>query len=156
MTCRATAHRTLENTKVAFCGYTTEDHHPTTGLRLSQEECNRINSNRASQVARITIEQMGGVGSLKLMLGATSFTSHSDEGRGGVSFRFKGSNRANYVKVVLSAMDTYTLRFGKVGKYHFDIIDFVEDVYNDQLDEVFYRVTGLEIKLPRIHVMENK
>jgi hypothetical protein len=135
---------TLENTRVASCGYTTLDTNPTTGMGLlTQEEADNLNKDRAGYIARTILEQMGGAPALVLMLDAKNFTSHSDEGRGALSFSFKGSKKTNHLKVILTVMDTYSLRFSKVGRGTVEVVDFREDIYNDNLKEVFFRVTGL-------------
>lgn len=120
---------TISNTAVAPCG-------------ISGEE--------AKKVAEIILYQMGGGKALKLMLGAKDFSSHSDEGLGGLSFKFKGSRKTNYVKIILTVDDTYTMRFGKIGKFDYDVVQIIPDVYNDSLTEVFRRVTGLETRVPRV------
>jgi hypothetical protein len=136
-------HLTISNTEVPFCGYSTKDEY-------SEAECKELNSAAGQRIAQIILAQLGGSAALKLMVSAYNFSSHSDEGLGALSFRFKGSRKANYIKIILAASDTYSLRFGKVGKFDYDIIAFEQDVYCDQLVEVFTRVTGLELRVPRI------
>jgi hypothetical protein len=132
-----------KNTEVPFCGYTTDDGY-------SAEECAAMNKDKGKHVAETILAQMGGGRALKLMLGVKEFSSHSDEGLGALSFRFKGSRKANYVKIILAPSDTYTLRFSKIGTYSYNVVEFVEDVYFDQLNDVFRRVTGLETRVPHI------
>jgi hypothetical protein len=138
-----TKHLTISNTTVPFCGYTTEDGY-------TDEEAQKLNSEKGKCVAQTIAAQMGGLRALMGAMGAKDFTSHSDEGLGGLSFKFKGSRKTNYINIILAASDTYTLRFGKIGKTDYDIVEFVEDVYFDQLGEVFRSVTGLETRIPRI------
>lgn len=133
---------TISNTEVPFCGYSPADGY-------SQEECDKMNSERAHEVALTIAAQMGGAAALKLMLGAYNYSSHKDEGLGALSFRFKGSRKANYLKVILAGNDTYSLRFGKIAKFDYDVVEFVQEVYCDQLGEVFTRVTGLDVRVPR-------
>lgn len=139
----AKSNLTISNTAVPFCGYTVEDGY-------TEAECTTINRDRAKATAQTILAQMGGARALKVMTSANNFSSHSDEGLGGLSFRFKGSRKANYLKVVLAGNDTYSMRFGKVGKTDYDVIAFETDVYFDQLNDVFRRVTGLETLIPRI------
>lgn len=131
---------TLSNTEVPFCGYSVADGY-------SQEECDKMNSDHAKTVAQTILSQMGGSAALKLMLGANTFSSHKDEGLGALSFRFKGSRKANYLKVILAGNDTYSMRFGKIAKFDYDVVAFEQEV--DQLGEVFRRITGLETRVPR-------
>jgi len=119
----------LTNTHVPSCGYTSEE---------------------AREVALIIRAQLGT--ELERMVASYNFISHADEGRGALSFRFKGSKKANYLKVILTAGDLYCLRFAKIGKYDYQVVDFVEDIYCDQLHEVFERVTECATKLPRIRL----
>lgn len=130
-------------TEVPFCGFSVEDGY-------TAEECAVINKAKGNTVASTVLAQMGGARALTMMLGVKTFSSHSDEGLGALSFRFKGSRKVNYVKIILAPSDTYTLRFGKIGKTDYDVVEFIEDVYFDQLNDVFRRVTGLETRVPRI------
>jgi hypothetical protein len=100
------------------------------------------------QVAKTIYEQLGGRG-FGLMVGAKNLLSHSDQ-RGALSLRFKGSRKANYLKVTLTDRDDYTLEFCKVGRYDFDKVETCEGIYADNLQEVFRRVTGLETRFPKI------
>jgi hypothetical protein len=103
----------------------------------------------AKQNAQAIIDQLGGTRALLIMVSANHFTSSSDEGRGALSFRFKGSRKANHVKIILTPSDTYTLRFGRVGpKMGFKVVEVVNDVYCEDLRNVFRNVTGLEIRVP--------
>lgn len=124
-----TKHLTISNTFVPSCGYSSEE---------------------AKGIAQTILAQLGGSRALTLMLGAKHFSSHNDEGRGALSFKFKGSRKVNYVKIILTVMDTYTVRFGKIGKFDYDIVEQLEDIYCDNLAESFRRVTGLETRVPRI------
>lgn len=110
---------------------------------------NTISKDEAHNVALIIIEQLGGHRALSIMVGAKTYLSHT-EGRGAVSFRFKGSRKVNYVKITLTPMDTYTLQFGRVSKRGYTVIETVEDIYNDNLRDVFSRVTGLILSVPLI------
>lgn len=100
------------------------------------------------QVAKIIYEQLGGRG-FGLMVGAKNLMSHAD-GRGALSLRFKGSRKANYLKVILTDRDDYTLEFCKVSRYDFDKVKTIEGVYADSLQEVFRAETGLETRFPKI------
>lgn len=81
---------------------------------------------------------------LSVMTGAGNFASHGDEG---VSFKFKGSRKANFCKVILNSMDTYTVTFGKIRKYELTKVQTFEGVYNDALKDLFEDVTGLYLSL---------
>lgn len=97
-------------------------------------------------VANTILEQLGG-GRFIVMTGAKGFVGSPN----GLSFRINSVNydgkRVNVVHIVLDPSDTYTvvasyLRAGKIKN-----VATVSDVYNDQLQEVFTRVTGLYTRL---------
>ncbi len=78
---------------------------------------------------------------LSAMTGATNFINHSKEGA--VSFRFKGSKEANYVKISLNGNDLYDVDFIKIWGMNLNKQKVYNDVYNDQLKELFESHTGL-------------
>ena len=85
------------------------------------------------------------------LIGMTNILHHNIEGEPeGVSFRFRGSRKANYCKITLLPSDTYRFelkRIGRAPKYIIkDVVD-LEGVYNDQLKECFEEHTGLYLKL---------
>ena len=96
---------------------------------------------RNKVVATTIIKQMGGSGRLKAMVGANNFAvCHDDEG--GVLFKFKVSRKANLVKVVLQANDTYNMIFYRMGKKE-KVVREVQEVYCDMLKPLFEETTGL-------------
>ena len=90
-----------------------------------------------------TLQQLGGTGRLNAMTGAYNFLDHGNA----VSFRFRGSRAANYVKIELDASDTYTVTFGKVSRYALTKVQDFSTVYVETLRELFERVTGLDLTL---------
>lgn len=98
-------------------------------------------------VAKIILEQLGGRGFI-LMTGAKNLM-YSNDGRGALSFRFKGCRKANHLRITLTDSDDYTLEFTKIGRYDFDKIETREGVYAENLAEVFRDFTGLETRLPK-------
>ena len=56
-------------------------------------------------IAKTIIEQMGGAGKIRAMVGVKTFVVSED----GVSFQFKGSRKMNCVKITLDPSDTYTM-----------------------------------------------
>ena len=109
------------------------------------------------QVAQTILQQMGGSGRITTMIGAKNFVSYPDErdseygeGLGGVSFKFPkagGTNKPNYVKIILDPDDTYTMTFGATRGTTFKVINEVKGVYNDQLIPIFESESGLALKL---------
>lgn len=86
-----------------------------------------------------TIAQLGGHGRLKAFVGAQNFMVGTDS----VSFRFKGSKKANYLKITLDPSDTYILEFGKIRGHEYKVTKTLENIYCDQLVEIFEDTTDL-------------
>lgn len=101
------------------------------------------------EVADIILSQVGGRKALCLMTGAHSFCL-LEESRLGVSFKFKGSRKANYCKITLNSMDTYDVEFGKLSKFKYKTVKKVDGAYNDMLPSLFEETTGLFLSIPRI------
>jgi hypothetical protein len=98
-------------------------------------------------IAQTILQQLGGH-RFVVMTGAKNL---SDTGNG-LSFRLPGSggftkNGINYVKITLDPSDTYSMEFGKIRGTTYKIIHSTNDIYEDQLQEVFQRETGLSTKL---------
>lgn len=95
------------------------------------------------EIAKTILQQMNGMGRLKCMIGAYNFADHGD----GVSFRFKGSKIANYIKVVLDDADTYSVELGKIWGHQYKVKKSYDSIYNDQLVRILERDTGLYLSL---------
>ena len=78
-----------------------------------------------------------------VMMGASCLIDHGDA----LSFEFKGSKAANYVKVTLDADDTYSLAFTKIRGYDFKAVRTVDGVHADQMRAVIESTTGLYTRL---------
>lgn len=102
-------------------------------------------NNKNLEIANTIIQQLGGTGRLVTMVGAWNFQVEDNS----VSFRFKGSKIANYVKIILDALDTYNVEFKLINtpegiceeKEKFSMI------YNDMLVNTFEEYTGLYLSL---------
>ena len=86
---------------------------------------------------------MGGQNRLVLMTGANNFGVLGNS----LSFRFKGSKKANYLRITLNSMDTYDLEFGKVHGTNYKVVKTLTYIYSDQLIEIFENTTGLMLSL---------
>jgi len=91
----------------------------------------------------VTINQMGGQGKLRAMVGAEFYTNGTQK----LTIRFKGSRKYNTLEITLNFMDLYNMRFGQVGKNGFKEKKVIEDVYNDMLKPIFEQTTGLYLSL---------
>lgn len=105
-----------------------------------------------TQVSKTILEQLGG-NRFRAMTGASDFTAIDDMS---LRFRLPGGggrvkNGINFVTIRLDSSDTYTMIFDRVrrkgGLPDVKQIDKREDIYNDNLCEVFERVTGLATSL---------
>lgn len=98
-------------------------------------------------IARTIIEQLGN-GTL-YMLGAKDLLDLGD----GLSFRVRGSRRANYVEIRLTPADLYDVSIRKIGRapsYRVTEVCDAKGIYCDQLHELIERETGLATRLPNV------
>lgn len=94
-------------------------------------------------VAKTILEQLGG-NKFVVMTGAKNLGGTENS----LSFRIgRNSSKSNCVKIVLNGSDLYDITFSHIRK--FDLIEdqVYNDIYNDQLVEIFERYTGLRTKL---------
>ena len=100
------------------------------------------------EVANIIASQMGGTGSLVMMLGAKHFMACDDK-LGAFSFHFgkggedKSGKPVNYCKITLDPSDTYTMTFGYIRGTNYTVRAEVEGIYNDGLMDTFESNTGM-------------
>lgn len=97
------------------------------------------------EIGQTILQQMGGVGRLRAMIGANTFIAHPD----GISFKFPNqkSSRGNYVKVTLTPDDLYDMEFSKIVKYQAKPVKRYSGLTFDQLIPVFQKQTGLRLHL---------
>ena len=93
------------------------------------------------------------------MLGAKTLVAHKD----GLSFRIRGSNKVNYIKITVAPNDTYNMEFAKIRavpimraihmtpeqekEKSYKIVAEHKGVYNDMLNKIIEQETGLRTKL---------
>lgn len=68
----------------------------------------------------------------------------------GLQFRLPcnfAKKKITYVAIILNTRDLYDMEFGKLYRHEYRVVDRCEDIYYDQLQEVFTRVTGLNTYL---------
>lgn len=106
--------------------------------RLAGVEVTRpgLDENRVSDTI---VQQMGGFGRIKVMLGAKVF-----ELPNGIGIKWPNKQRAkgNYVEIRLEPSDTYTMEFFNVSGSSKKSVKKYEDVYFDSLVEIFEKQTG--------------
>ena len=97
------------------------------------------------EIARTILAQLGNLA--LSMLGSKNLVDLGD----GLSFRVRGSKRANYVEIRLDAgRDLYNVAIKKIGRAPgFKITDVAEHegIYVDQLHELIERDTGLYTRM---------
>lgn len=93
----------------------------------------------------ITIHQLcgGKINRLVAMLGAHSFLSGAAE----LMFQFKGSQKANRVRIELTPSDTYAVTFYAGRGVRVREVGSFAMVYGDQLRGLFENFTGLRTAL---------
>ena len=65
-----------------------------------------------------------------------------------ISFQLPRAEQGiKYVRITLNSMDTYNIEFIKMVKGDIKVIKKVDGVYDDQLQEIFTRETGLNTHL---------
>ena len=106
----------------------------------------------ALQIATTICNQLGGQNRLKMMLGASNFSFGTN---GELTFRFKMFRPANHLKIALNSKDLYDLTFYYISspeakKQRFDTVKVYNDIYCDQLQEIFQNFTGLTLIMPKI------
>lgn len=93
---------------------------------------------------RVVLQQLGGAGRLAAMVGAKITYDNKNQN---VGIRFKGSTKANYVRITLNGKDLYDMEFLKIRGTSFKTVQTYNDVYGDQLKELFEKFTGLYLSL---------
>lgn len=102
------------------------------------------------QIAKTILEQLGGR-AFVLMTGAKNFVA----GESDVSFRLPGGggfckDGINAVNITLMPNDTYKVSFKRIRGGKVTEVSSHDDVYFDQLPEIFRDATGLETRMPRM------
>ena len=95
-------------------------------------------------VAKTILEQLGG-NKFATMTGAKNFVDWGDA----VALRIgRNKTSSNYLKITLNMMDLYDVRFSRVSpKGGERSVTEYNNIFNDQLVEVFEKHTGMYTKL---------
>jgi hypothetical protein len=92
-------------------------------------------------IAKVILEQLGGIRRLVLMTGANNFVALKN----GVSFKIK-NRKVNFVKILLNGKDLYDVYFGKIISGKVKWVSEKNDIYNDQLVSIFESETGMYLR----------
>jgi hypothetical protein len=111
----------------------------------------RVNFMTENQaIAQEILSQMGGMKLLNLMVGANQFVAIES----GVQFKFKMCRKFNTMVIKLDrGSDTYNVEFWKIhirSGICVKVLEF-EDIYFDQLQEIFVNNTGLDLTFPKVY-----
>lgn len=99
---------------------------------------------RNQEIAQVIRTQMGGGNRLVAMVGAKDFVAIQN----GLQFKHMRSNGINMVRVVLDeGKDLYTMEFLSAHGGTLKQKAFYEEVYCDQLKELFETTTGLYLSI---------
>ena len=102
-----------------------------------------VDESMTKQQADITLKQLGG-NKFIAMTGAKQFSF----GKQGLGFRIgKNSKSINYVRVDLKSNDLYDMEFIRIRGSKIKVVKKVTGVYNDQLQKIFTKHTGLYTSL---------
>lgn len=108
-------------------------------------------------VANTILQQLGGRRFI-LMTGAKDFVGDANS----LMFRIgKNSGGVSKVKIILEPSDTYRVIFYRIRQTRktaaqITIVHEADDIYFDQLPDLFKRITGLETQMPRILGLEQR
>lgn len=98
------------------------------------------------KIAGVIIQQLAKhTGRLGVMIGAKDFVAVEN----GVRFRFTAKNKisANLCTITLNGKDLYDIKFERMHGYKISTKKELNDIYNDQLTELFEKTTGLYLSL---------
>ena len=102
-----------------------------------------VDEGMTKQQADVTLKQLG-ANKFIAMTGAKQFSF----GKQGLGFRIgKNSKSINYVRVDLKSNDLYDMEFIRIRGSKIKVVKKVTGVYNDQLQKIFTKHTGLYTSL---------
>jgi hypothetical protein len=116
---------------------------PQTKEESVNEDCGCNKNTLTEGVAKEILAQLGG-NKFVAMTGAKNLVD------GGKFLAFKlprAKDSINYVKITLTSMDLYDIEFGRIRANQYKVVKKVDGVYNDQLQSIFTKVTGLYTRL---------
>jgi len=90
-----------------------------------------------TQVHKDILDQLGG----KMFIALTGAEGYRMER--GLLIKFKGSTKANYVRITVNGADLYIVEFFRVRGTSVKLISEFNDMYCDQLQDLFEEQTGL-------------
>ena len=120
---------------------------PKSNLKVQKVD-NEINFEKGGNVdvgvAETIIKQLGGANRLKMFTGAKQFFALKN----GVVFKI-GNRKINYVKITLNPNDLYDVYFAKTRGMKMTNVKEYQDIYFDQLKNVFEEATGMYLSFQK-------
>ena len=110
----------------------------------------------AQEIAQTIFMQLGGNGFARMvgLVNPYMFRNDKEKCEITVTFRWKAKSleNLNFVDVTyVEALDTYKMQFGRVHGMKVTRKEMLEDVYCEDLIQIFRSHTGLEVVPPRIY-----
>ena len=93
-------------------------------------------------IAQTILRQLGGSHRLVAMTGANWFVDNGN----GVTFRIKGSRKANFVEIRLNSWDLYDIKTGIVGRKLRNVKQS-ENIHVEYLIRTVEKMTGLYLTI---------
>jgi hypothetical protein len=101
-------------------------------------------NNQDLEIAKIIYQQLGG-NRFAFMTGTTSVSAVKN---GLLLNLIPNKSKAKFLTITLNGLDLYDLKFQKLNsERELETVQEFNNIYNDQLQEIFTRVTGLYTKL---------
>jgi hypothetical protein len=107
------------------------------------EDCGCNRSTLTEGVAKEILNQLGG----NRFIAMTGAKNLIDGGKYLALKLPRAKDSINYVKITLTSMDLYDIEFGRIRANQYKVVKKVDGVYNDQLQSIFTKVTGLYTRL---------
>ena len=104
-----------------------------------------------NEMAQITLNQLtnssNGGNRLSAMIGAKNFVRDEKKYTIGFKFAAKATNKANYCRIKLNAMDLYDVEFINIRGTNIKTVGTHNGLYADMLKSTFEDETGLRLSL---------
>jgi len=112
--------------------------------KVARNRRRKSRRNAVTDVGNIIAQQLGGVGRLRVMLNAKNIYTIEN----GLQFGFAGRRETgNKLVIKLEPSDTYRVEFWWVRGANAMLVKAFDDIYSDQLIDVFEKQTGLYLTM---------
>lgn len=110
-----------------------------------------------TEIAQVIAEQLGGVGALRLMIGARNVGAiTTDDGLNGLRVQFKARAPYNEFVVALEPTDTYRVTFTRLRMGRATATKAFTDIYAEALRSLIEAQTGLILTVPKIYRVQSR